>query len=428
VWDEARKALSVQSWTEGEGLYRFHLVSYERELDPYSLRLMSETRSGSEAMNRNPIRSLPVEDLLENGFIRPAGDGGFFYYGPDASVLLSDPFLDTHCFRLITSPAQDGSVGLAFEPVRRRPKPDIRGTLWLDRETAKLKFLEFDYDWAPWEEAIHVARGRVDFQEMPNGAWIIKKWWIRMPKMATDLGGIRDGRSGIRVVGIREVGGEVAEVAAPNRQVLVQAETGTLSGQVWDSIGSLPLPSATVFLSGTHYAATTDQNGDFVLDGLTEGSYTLSFIHPSLDSLGVFFQGLPVDVVVGETVPVFLAGPSRKTLEDRLCGAVERRAGDAIVTGRVRRAGNPNPVSGASVSVEWRTYSQSAGDLREARHEVRLSTGAGGRYAVCGIPSGAVVAIEATQGELIHPLEEIEAPGGEIMVLDLVLRPSGITP
>ena len=62
---------------------------------------------------------LLAEDLLESGFIRRVDDGGFDYFGPDASVLLSDAFLDTHCFRLVAREDLPEAVGLAFDPVRK---------------------------------------------------------------------------------------------------------------------------------------------------------------------------------------------------------------------------------------------------------------------------------------------------------------------
>ena len=97
-------------------------------------------------------------------------------------------------------------MGLAFEPVRDTDQPDIEGTLWLDRETAALQFLEFGYTWAEYQEARGVARGRVEFEGLPNGAWIVRKFWIRMPRLAQDLSRAREGRTGVYVAGIREAG------------------------------------------------------------------------------------------------------------------------------------------------------------------------------------------------------------------------------
>jgi hypothetical protein len=188
IWDEARKALRVQAWTEQEDLIRFLVVGFERELDIQSRLVVSENQQVSRWVTRNPIKSLPAESLITEGFIRSDEGSGFHYFGPDATVLLSDLFLDTHCFRLEEDESNAEMVGLSFEPIRGRTIPDIEGTLWLDRETARLQFLEFAYSWSPWAEATGVAGGRVQFEELPNGAWIIRSWWIRMPRMVRDFG------------------------------------------------------------------------------------------------------------------------------------------------------------------------------------------------------------------------------------------------
>ena len=115
---------------------------------------------------------------MENGFIRHLQNGELRYFSPDAQVLLSDVFLDSHCFRLTAHSDYETLVGLAFEPVRRSDFKDVEGTLWLDRETAALQFLEYGYTWAQYPEALGVARGHVEFEGLPNGSWIVRKWWM----------------------------------------------------------------------------------------------------------------------------------------------------------------------------------------------------------------------------------------------------------
>ncbi len=59
--------------------------------------------------------------------------------------------------------------------------PDITGVLWLDRATAELRYLEYRYTkLAGWVPATAVG-GRIDFQRLPNGAFVIHAWWIRAP-------------------------------------------------------------------------------------------------------------------------------------------------------------------------------------------------------------------------------------------------------
>ena len=156
VWEEARKALKVQDWTDREGLYRFQMESYERELDVSARKVESETRRVTTFIQRSPIRSsLTAAELMTDGFIRRLEEGFhlYEYHGPDAAILMSDEFLDTHCFRLKTNPEEPQMAGVSFEPARRKGIPDILGTLWVDVRTGELKFLEYEYTWAAWPEA-----------------------------------------------------------------------------------------------------------------------------------------------------------------------------------------------------------------------------------------------------------------------------------
>jgi hypothetical protein len=206
VWEEARKALSIQSWTEQAGFYRFQVLSWERDLDREGRKVEFETLQELSTTARNPIQSLPVEHLVGGGFIQNRDDGRIEYLGPDASILLSNLFLNSHCFRLREDVGQPGAIGLAFEPVGSEI-PDVEGTLWLDRETAHLRFLEFEYVNAPESLTEGVARGRVDFERLPDGTWIVRRWWIQVPiRGYTWIFGRK------KLIGIHETGGVVSEI------------------------------------------------------------------------------------------------------------------------------------------------------------------------------------------------------------------------
>ena len=74
-----------------------------------------------------PFESLPADSLVHYGFVQSDGRDQM-YYAPDAGVLLSDPFLDTHCFRLASG--REGLVGLAFSnsPSAMAPWGGSKGT------------------------------------------------------------------------------------------------------------------------------------------------------------------------------------------------------------------------------------------------------------------------------------------------------------
>ncbi|HEX5724782.1 MAG TPA: carboxypeptidase-like regulatory domain-containing protein, partial [Longimicrobiaceae bacterium] len=181
VWEEARKALELASAATRAGLYRFDATRFERALDPYSLTVTREEVTTRADYAGTPYAAASVERLAEHGFVEKGRDRMVFY-APDADVLLSDAFLDTHCFRLAEHPDRaSGLIGLTFEPVPGRRVPDVEGVVWVDRATAELRSLDYRYTDLELREGDNLAAGRVEFLRLPSGSWIVSRWAIRMP-------------------------------------------------------------------------------------------------------------------------------------------------------------------------------------------------------------------------------------------------------
>jgi hypothetical protein len=138
------------------------------------------------------------------------------YYGPDAAVLLSDAFLDTHCFGIVDSPDEEPHlVGLGFTPLRQG-RPDITGTLLLRRDTGRLERVEFTYTGLGRRPGVELARGAMRFAELPDGRWIVRDWSIRAPLLALErqpVGGAF--RERVVVTGVQEQGSEVLSATGP---------------------------------------------------------------------------------------------------------------------------------------------------------------------------------------------------------------------
>jgi hypothetical protein len=191
VWEEARKALNATVWTQRKGLLRYAVRSTERQLDPWTKKVEGEqTRTRRGVSRGSPYVALEVSRLAEGGFAHLDGETQV-YYAPDATTLLSDWFLDHHCFKLVSSSeGEPGLLGLAFEPAMEGKLVDLRGTLWLDEKTAELSHLDFDYTGLPPSMGRVEAGGRVEFDQLPTGEWIMTRWRIRMPVVrwaASDL-------------------------------------------------------------------------------------------------------------------------------------------------------------------------------------------------------------------------------------------------
>lgn len=219
VWEEARKALEAAVWTEQQRLFRFTLRRWIRELDPATLEVRTDSTWYREGTFVRPFASVSVERLAREGYIVPAESGGLVYYAPDAQVLLSDLFLADHCFR--TSPGRsrrEGLIGLAFEPVRRRRVADVEGVLWLDRATAELRDVELSYTGETLPPGAEHASAQIWFERVSGGAWIVRRWWIRMPRMRL----VHDRFSGpggrMELFAVREEGGEVVQILPPDEE------------------------------------------------------------------------------------------------------------------------------------------------------------------------------------------------------------------
>ncbi len=212
LWTEARTALRAALLTEEEELVRFRIAAWVRLLGRGD-RVLETEEEGEWVVTRQPFDAVDPDELARSGYVHFDGDS-LTYFGPDAAVLLSDPFADTHCFRVDRGGLfrNRGKVGLAFEPIRGRTLPDIRGTIWLDASTGQLEHVEYEYT-AAGSAGARPATGRIEFLALPEGPWIVNRWHIRMPS-----GGVVRPEGGrAQPVRLREAGGEVREVLSTVR-------------------------------------------------------------------------------------------------------------------------------------------------------------------------------------------------------------------
>jgi len=225
VWNEAVTALEIIAWTAQSQSVVYDAVEFRRELDTESLDVLRASRElKREALTGSPYISVPADTLLEYGYVKRASDGSrsWQYWAPDAVVLLSNEFLETHCFGF--DPGSTGNrIGIRFEPVVSRALPEIEGVFWLDRASAELRSLEFTYVNLPSDhpESPHVG-GRVEFANLPSGGWIVDEWRIRVPNVDLVLRGARIRRS---VTAILEQGARVLRAETPEGKLLLEDET-----------------------------------------------------------------------------------------------------------------------------------------------------------------------------------------------------------
>lgn len=354
LWEEARKALEVTHWGEEQEALNMRIMQYSRELsaNAHSVREASQ-QAKTGYYKESPYVSRPVAELAEGGYIQQAGDNEYDYYGPDAEVLLSDVFLESHCFRVVESDEDASLVGLRFEPIDTRDIADIEGVLWLERSTAGLRSLDFRYTRLPFRGVTsNEAGGRVEFERLASGAWIVNRWRLRMPMVAEKQGpSWRSGsRTSLEVVGLNEIGAEVQSVTDVDGTVIAEAAGATLYGVVWDSITAEPLADATVLLDGTDHRASTAIDGTYRFTGLPSGVYHVRFAHPNLDVLGVELDPRTVALESGGGHRLPLAIPDGRRIAEVVCTDESDRT--SYLYGRVMDASRTWPIQDAVVRLD----------------------------------------------------------------------------
>lgn len=406
VWDEARKALEAASYTDRSDLYRYRIETWQQDLDRDARVVQSEESAEREGFMRVPFESLPAEELVDRGFVQEADDGTSRYYAPDARVLLSDTFLDSHCLRLEEGDEEtEDLIGVAFEPAddRSRGIPDITGTLWLDPQTAELRWLEYRYVNVLPGLATDLIGGRVEFRSMPDGTWIVPEWWIRMPMLVQEQG--PQGRLRTRIDGYRQSGGRVVEVRNTGGEAFLQGEAGTIEGFVQDSLGVLPLRGVRVGVVGSNQQVFTDEEGRFRITGLSDGTYRIRFVDSRLESFGV--EPEPIERVVrsGEVTSVFFRMPPLSDLLFEACREEAPPEGTAVLAGRVTGQDGRRPRAGVSVEVRWEDFRMTprgAGARQITGSDVQgvaTDTDREGFYRLCAVPEGRLLSISVRQDD-----------------------------
>ncbi len=264
VWEEARKTLTVTALTAISVRPLLERWRWERTLTVRG-RLQGESPDVVQYTRDAPFVTVSPERLRESGFADVGRDQTLFYL-PDASVLLDEAFLETHCFRLDTEERRsEGLIGLRFVPLPDRTVPDIEGVLWIRRSEAALQEITFRYTNLPSELQAHHPGGTVSLAPIADGGWIVDEWYVQTPV----LGAVRDGsftgrrspdRRGGALVAWHVSGGKARAVpssATEEREGLIPGNPG-LCGPTPTSGGGLGVVVVQVVEEGHPQAPVTE--------------------------------------------------------------------------------------------------------------------------------------------------------------------------
>jgi hypothetical protein len=412
LWVELRKALIASALTEAQGLVSLDVDLYERALDR-NLGIVSERTEQRTKIPRRPATGISW-DQLDSARRRDAG--GEVYRAPDAATFLSDQFIRSHCFTAIHGYGpESGLSGLEFKPSKIGALPELTGVIWLDPKASTLRYLNFDYVNLPIPLRIARTSGRVDFQQLPGGQWIVPRWYIRMPRTARVTATIVGSPSVVRdsLVGFQEVGGTArpagtaaAPVAvipasssneagpAPATAAPAPAQSAVLEGVVYDSTTGRPLKGVVVSTGVGRFKTRTSDGGryELVIDGAL--SDKVIFDHPRLRLLRIPERVQTVSVAPGSRGQAVVIIPSYATLRSRLCGQNETGTdAQGMAVGYVKDS-TGNAVRNAHVWVTWQVqWIEQSGRLISTNQQrtVETDTGPDGSYMLCGFTKGAQI-------------------------------------
>lgn len=211
VLESARTALQVMEAVVSEKRLGFQVgIIHTRTLyGTYTNLAVADTVV--EPLARWPVLSIDPDTLRLVGFSRmisPGDEGTREYYGPDARVLFSDWFLESHCFTVDKPKKKLGTdtLHVHYAPAHKSKLVDVAGELVLDAHN--LALLEFSFrlrnlpNWMPDE----AAGGDMQFAALKSGLWMTKNWSIWAP-----VGGLGPGRR-LGVAGLLETYGFVTKV------------------------------------------------------------------------------------------------------------------------------------------------------------------------------------------------------------------------
>jgi hypothetical protein len=377
-----------------------------------------ERESGRRVDNlaTSPARTLPAAQLAVSGYARSTPRGEILH-APDGDVLLSPEFAAAHCFRIVVEREGGARVGLAFEPVGRTQQVEIRGVMWVDRTSAELSTVEYDYTGIT-EDAARRPAGGLEFRRLRDGLWTIAQWWLRSP-LPRDAGGA-----------VRIEGAEVLRVVHLDGSAVPVMGRAHLIGFVQDSTQSAA-SDVRVRLLGTDFEATTNADGRFLMPELPAGRFRLAVVPRGAVETGLGWEDVWLSVNQTTQIelrldrvrprPAAASTPSSidsvrwvlrsvgiRTTErvDSLIEASLSPGESGRLLGRVFDRSTGRAIAGAEITL-WRTPHTAV-----ARHD--------GRFVVGEIPSGQYV-LQTRMLGYVSRSDTVTVPPGLVIEAEIML-------
>ena len=432
VWEEAAKALAASELTAANSGLSVQWLTFRRMLMREDSTLYEDDVVRRSGRTPRPFRSAPADELEHLGYRRVV-NGQDAYLAPDAQVLLSPNFFTGHCFRLRESAEHPQWVGAEFEPLTAREKiVDIAGTAWIDRTSAELRVLDFQYTGVAKEVAQVGTAGRIEYVRLPDGAFVIGRWQVRLPSIQViekelhEYGSMRNDFK-VTVIGTSTSGGELERARLGDTEQYALADR-TSTVRLTGGSPMVDVRGATLAFAGeAGYLALSDSLGVARLLGIPVGEHSLGITTSAMRDL--IAKPLLRRVRFGEgggerDVSLTI---TESELVSAACGAGAAKRGDAVVFGTVRDLNN-EPIANDTIEVRWtqklrREIDAVSDDMADSRGE-RMTTDDLGRWKACGVTRPSYVAVFRKKNQERVEIGRVEVtPDKQFVRLSLRLRP-----
>jgi hypothetical protein len=435
IWVELKKALTATAMTEAQGLVPLDVDLYQRVLDR-NLAIVSERAEQRARISRRPVTGISWDqvDSARRGY----ASNNDVYRAPDAATMLSEQFVKSHCYAAIRGYGPEtGLTGLEFKPARVAAQPELTGVLWLDPKANALRSVSFDYVNLPIPLRIARTTGRVEFQQLAGGQWIVPRWYIRMPRVAR-VNSVNVGSPAVSsdsLVGYQEVGGTArpagtASAAAPSPASAPAVDSppaanrSMLTGIVYDSTTGRPLRGVQVSTGGGRFQTLTSSGGGYELaiDGALND--TVVFEHPRLRLFHIAERVQTISMPAGAHGQASVIIPSYVSLRKSICGQNETGTeAQGFMAGYVRDAAG-KPVSQAHVWATWQVlWVEQNGRLVSTNQQrtVETDSHSDGSYVMCGFTRGAQITAKVGMAGKSTVQEILTFPANIVLEHDLLL-------
>lgn len=416
LWEQARAGLLAAVVTREAKAADATMIVFDRTVSPGDElveRMRVQTKSGRTT--RPFVSPEPAAAFAQHGYMREAEDRSREFAAPDADVLLDESFASVHCFHLQQADAaHPGQIGLAFTPIPAHDTlVDVQGVIWMDRAQPALRSL--DYQYTSLEPAARAAGagGVIDFRSMPNGVSFIDRWDMRLPALSEERSRERTVRDpaqfrqrrgtdyAAHVSAIYETGGQVLSARWSDGVSWRATRTG-ITGRITND--GRPAPGAVVSLRGTDYRATANERGEFTLDRVIPGTYTLVATDTALiDYVDERRSERTIHVLPDTLMPVSLELPRMASMLERLCHGQDMPKESAILLGQiVNEQGQPDPM--VHIRATWAANFNNGAPVTPGA-DVRINGASQetdpddqGRFSICGVVTQRPIHIRASRG------------------------------